>query len=102
MTDDEFARHLETLVPDPVVIELPAPYPLDYEEWKASGFPMGSHLPPSERAVFVKNWEDSKKHASKPDSAAIKMAEDIHRIHVSTMKKLHSGGWRYKGPTRPA
>jgi hypothetical protein len=102
MTDEEFAQHVPDLVSDPVVIDLPANYPLDYDEWEASGFPMGGHLPPSERAVFVKNWEDYKNRAPSTDSAGIKMAEDIHRTHVATMKKLHSGGWRYKGPTRPA
>jgi hypothetical protein len=107
MTNEEIAPYYpdlptETPASNPVIAELPIPYPLDYEEWKASGFPMGSHLPPSERAVFVKDWEDYKKRAPEADSAAIKMTEDLHRSHVATMKKLHGGGWRYKGPTKPA
>ena len=68
----------------------------DYDEWAASGFPMGGNLAPAERAVFLEDWEKVKKEATPADGPAIKRIEAIHKLHVASMKKLHSGGWRPK------
>lgn len=101
MVDDDFAFDLTeiefpTLEMGPELNDLLKGEYWDYDEWAASGFPMGGTLAPAERAVFLEGWERVKKEATPADSAALKLIETAHKLHVANMKKLHSGGWRPK------